>query len=129
MDFLGIGPLELFFIILIILIIFGPKDLLKASKTIGSSLRKLVKSDTWKMVTQTSRKLRNLPNEMMREAGMEEEETILPDVVLPPDGGEVPPAAAPKGGTLPAPGLGRSVPHPPAAAGNVAGEKTEETGQ
>ena len=72
MEIFGIGPLELLLIMLLVLIIFGPKDLQKAGKTIGQTLNKLVKSDTWRTVTDASRRLRTLPNELMREANIEE---------------------------------------------------------
>ena len=74
MDFLGIGPLELIFILLIALIIFGPKDIAKASRTVGRFLRRVVTSDGWKAFQQASKGMRNLPNTLMREAGLEEEE-------------------------------------------------------
>lgn len=72
MEIFNIGPLELLFIFLLVLIIFGQKDLEKAGKTIGRGLNKMVTSDTWKALTQVSRKIRYLPNELMREAKMEE---------------------------------------------------------
>ena len=72
MEILGIGPLELLFILLIALIILGPKDLQKTARTIGKGLNQLVSSDTWKTVTEASRKLRTLPSELMREANLEE---------------------------------------------------------
>ncbi len=72
MDFLGIGPLEVLFILLIALIIFGPKDIVKAGQSMGRFLRKLVSSSGWQTVQQTSRELRNLPNRLVREAGLEE---------------------------------------------------------
>jgi Sec-independent protein translocase protein TatA len=79
MNILGIGPLELFFILLLALLIFGPKDLEKTGKSIAQSMLKIVRSDTWKTVSQVSRKIKNLPNEMMREAGMEElKQSIAP---------------------------------------------------
>lgn len=74
MDFLGIGPLELFFILIIALIIFGPNDIVKAGKTLGSLLRKLVTSENWRMFQQASKGMRDLPNTLMREAGLEEED-------------------------------------------------------
>jgi Sec-independent protein translocase protein TatA len=74
MDFLGIGPLELFFILLIALIIFGPNDIVKAGKTLGTFLRKIVKSENWRIFQQASKGMRNLPNTLMREAGLEEED-------------------------------------------------------
>ena len=68
MEFLGVGPSELFFIIIIALIILGPKDMQKAGKTLGKWMRNIVTSDGWKMFQQTSRELRTLPNRLMRDA-------------------------------------------------------------
>jgi Sec-independent protein translocase protein TatA len=73
MDILGIGPLELIFIIIIALIVLGPKDMVKAGRSIGKFLRQVVTSSTWRAVTQTSNELRTLPNKLIREAGLEEE--------------------------------------------------------
>jgi Sec-independent protein translocase protein TatA len=75
MEILGIGPSELIFVIIIALIVLGPKDMQKAGKSIGSFLNKLVKSDGWKAFQQTSRELRNLPTNLMREANMDLAET------------------------------------------------------
>ncbi len=72
MELFGIGPLELLFIILLAIIIFGPKDIQKAGRVLGGWLRKLTQSDTWKLLTQTSRRLKTLPNDLMREAEIEE---------------------------------------------------------
>jgi len=80
MDFLGVGPLELFFIFIIALIVLGPKDMVKTGRMIGSLLRKIVKSPTWSAVQQTSRDLRYLPNKLMREAGLEEEAEELKQI-------------------------------------------------
>lgn len=73
MEVLGVGPLELFFILIIALIFLGPRDMVKTGRTMGKYLRKIVMSPTWRMVQQTSRELRTLPNRMIREAGMEED--------------------------------------------------------
>ena len=73
MEILGVGPLELFFILIIALIFLGPRDMVKTGRTMGKYMRKIVMSPTWRMVQQTSRELRTLPNRMIREAGMEEE--------------------------------------------------------
>ncbi len=79
MEILGIGPLELIFILLIALIVLGPNDMVKAGRTIGRFLRKIVTSPTWRTVQQTSRDLRYLPNKLMREAGLEDLQNQLPD--------------------------------------------------
>jgi len=73
MEVLGIGPMELVFILIIALIILGPKDMAKAGRTLGKFMRDVVKSDTWKVIRTTTKELEHLPNRMMREAGLEED--------------------------------------------------------
>ena len=72
MDIFGIGPTELVFIILIALIVLGPKDIEKTARTIGRWLRDLTTSDGWRAFRDTSREIRNLPNRLMREANLED---------------------------------------------------------
>ena len=79
MDILGVGPLELLFILLIALIVLGPKDMVKSGKTIGLFLRKIVTSSSWQSIQQTSRELRNLPTKLIREAGLEDINDQLPN--------------------------------------------------
>lgn len=73
MDILGIGPMELAFIVIIALIVLGPKDMAKTGRTIGKFMRDVVKSDTWKAIKTTTKELEHLPNRMMREAGLEDD--------------------------------------------------------
>ena len=68
MDILGIGVPELAFIILIAIVVLGPKDMQKAGKTIGSWMRKVVMSPEWREIKNASNKLKSLPTELMREA-------------------------------------------------------------
>ncbi len=72
MEILGIGPEELVLILIIALILLGPKDMQKAGRMIGSWLRKIVTSDGWKLFQQTSREIQTLPNRLMREAQFDE---------------------------------------------------------
>ena len=72
MEILGVGPLEFFFVLLIALIIIGPRDMAKTARTLGRSLNRLYKSDSWRMILQASRNLRTLPNRLAREAEMAE---------------------------------------------------------
>ena len=60
MDILGIGPLEIFFILVIVLIIFGPNDIVKAARTIGRFLRKVVTSEGYRAFQQASKGLEDL---------------------------------------------------------------------
>ncbi len=71
MEILGVGPSEFIFIVIIALIVLGPKDMQKAGKTIGKWLRSIITSDGWRMFQQTSRELKTLPNRLMRDANEE----------------------------------------------------------
>jgi sec-independent protein translocase protein TatB len=124
MEFLGVGASELIFIVIIALIVLGPKDMQKAGKTIGKWLRTIVTSDGWKAFQQTSREIRTLPNRLMREAN-EEVNKIGKDINaginvsgaaparpgpanIPPLSKPVPPTAP--GTTPPSPETGASAP-------------------
>lgn len=80
MEVLGIGPLELVFILLIALIVLGPKDIVKAGKTVGSFLRRLVTSSGWSTFQQVSRDIRTLPNKLMRQAGIDEMQKEIQEI-------------------------------------------------
>jgi Sec-independent protein translocase protein TatA len=87
MEFLGVGPTELFFIVLIAIIFLGPKDMAKTGGAIGAWLNKFIHSDTWKTLRKTSDDLRNLPTQLMREDNLkkylEGEETTDPKTEQP----------------------------------------------
>lgn len=72
MEIFGIGAQELFFIVLIAIIVLGPKDMQKAGKTVGRWLNRVMRSDGWKAFQRASREIRNLPTSLMREANLEE---------------------------------------------------------
>jgi sec-independent protein translocase protein TatB len=72
MEILGIGPLELVFILIIALIILGPGDMVKAGRMLGRMLRKVVTSPEWLTIQKASRELKYLPNRLMREASLED---------------------------------------------------------
>lgn len=80
MEILGVGPEELLFILIIALILLGPRDMQKAGRTIGKWLRKIVTSDGWKIFQQTSREIQTLPNRLMREAQLDELKNIQNDI-------------------------------------------------
>jgi sec-independent protein translocase protein TatB len=85
MEFLGVGPSELLFIIIIALIVLGPKDMQKAGRSLGKWLRKIVTSDGWKLFQQTSREIQTLPNRLMREAAFDELKDLQKDLKQPLD--------------------------------------------
>lgn len=72
MDLLGVGPLELIFVLVIIFLVLGPDDLAATGKKIGRFLSTVRKSEFWRGVTQVSREMRDLPTTLMREAELED---------------------------------------------------------
>jgi Sec-independent protein translocase protein TatA len=80
MNLFGVGPLELLFLFLIILLVFKPEDIGKIARSAGRTLNRLLKSDEWRMVSKTARDLRDLPSRLMREAELEELKNIKRDL-------------------------------------------------
>ena len=80
MEFLGIGPLELLFILLIVLLVVGPRDIAKTGRSVGRLLNQVYRSDSWKMLNEASRTLRTLPNRLAREASLEELDAVRKSV-------------------------------------------------
>ncbi|MEX1248464.1 MAG: twin-arginine translocase TatA/TatE family subunit [Anaerolineales bacterium] len=76
MDFLGIGPTELIAILLILFLVMGPQDLVNIAGTLGRALRNLRQSNTWRAVQDAGRQLRELPESLVRKAGIEEIEKV-----------------------------------------------------
>ena len=76
MDIFGIGPLEFIFILLIAMVVVGPRNMGKAGKTIGSFLNRLYRSENWRLFNEASRNLRNLPSRLAREAALDELDTV-----------------------------------------------------
>lgn len=73
MEILGVGPMELILILIIALIVLGPNDMVKAGKTLGRWMRRVVTSPQWAAITQIWSGMRTLPNRLMREAGLEDQ--------------------------------------------------------
>ncbi|MBN1266593.1 MAG: twin-arginine translocase TatA/TatE family subunit [Anaerolineales bacterium] len=80
MNFFGVGPLELLFLFLIILLVFKPEDISRLARSAGRTLNRIYRSDEWRMVTRAARDLRDLPSRLMREADVEELKTIKRDL-------------------------------------------------
>lgn len=73
MNILGIGPLELVFIVVIMILVLGPEQMVSTARKTGAFFRKAVKSPLWHTIMDTSRELRDLPTRIVREAGIEED--------------------------------------------------------
>ncbi len=76
MEILGIGPFELLLILILALILLGPQDMVKAGRSLGRTLRKIVQSPEWRSFQEASREIRHLPERLMREAGLEDLQDI-----------------------------------------------------
>lgn len=84
MQLFGIGPLEFLFILVLMLLVLGPKGMVKAAREAGRSIRKLTHSTLWKEIVGTSHEVRNLPGRIIKEAGIEQEVEELRRSALPP---------------------------------------------
>ena len=70
MDILGIGLPELILIATILLIVLGPDEMQSAGRKIGKLLNKIVNSEQWGKAREVNRQVRNLPNQLAREANI-----------------------------------------------------------
>ena len=80
MDIFGIGPLEFFLVLLVALIFLGPKDLVKAGRTLGRFLRKIVLSEEWRTIQAAGKEIQQLPTRLIREAGIDEVKQELGEI-------------------------------------------------
>lgn len=101
MEILGIGASELIFILLIAIIVLGPRDMQKAGKTIGRWLNQFVKSDSWKALQHASKEIRNLPTNLMREANLDELKEMDREIRNNIDPRPHPPVSKPERGQTP----------------------------
>jgi sec-independent protein translocase protein TatB len=71
MEFLGVGPTELILVIILALVLVGPRDMAKFGRDAGRFLNKLYHSPTWRTMNDASREIRNLPTRLAREAELD----------------------------------------------------------
>ena len=71
MNILGVSMPEFVFIIILALIILGPKEMQKTGKTIGSFLRKIITSPEWGLIKDAQQKISKLPDQWIREANQD----------------------------------------------------------
>ena len=119
MELFGVGPLEILLVVLLALVLFGPRDLANNARSAGRFLNRLYKSEGWRTMVQASSALRNLPNRLAREAELDELEQVRRELAEP---GQPPPAPLPG---PPASGMAAWTPpgpEPPAPADPPAGE-------
>jgi Sec-independent protein translocase protein TatA len=78
MNVFGVGPSEFFLLLVIALLILGPERMVKASQGIARLIRNLILSPAWRTIQQVQAEVRNLPTQLIREAGLEDMDKIVP---------------------------------------------------
>lgn len=68
MKFFNIGALEFLFILLLALIVLGPRKAVKTAGEIGRWLKEFLSSPFWKDLQATSKEIQDLPKKIMDEA-------------------------------------------------------------
>ena len=68
----GIGLPEILLVFVLALILLGPKDMVATARKMGVWVNKLVRSPLWREIMNTSQQLRDIPTQIVREAGLEE---------------------------------------------------------
>jgi|GEM_PF-2676595 len=72
MELFGVGPLEFLLVLVLALVILGPQDMVGTARKIGQWIYRIVRSPTWRAIISTTQDLRELPQKIVREAGLEE---------------------------------------------------------
>jgi sec-independent protein translocase protein TatB len=73
MQLFGIGPLEFFLILVIAVIVLGPKGMVTAARETGKLIRKVTHSPLWREIVETSNEIREMPGKIIHEAGIEQD--------------------------------------------------------
>jgi sec-independent protein translocase protein TatB len=73
MQLFGIGPLEFFLILIIAVIVLGPKGMVTAAREAGKLIRKITRSPLWREIVETSNEIREMPGKIVRDAGIEKD--------------------------------------------------------
>ena len=80
MEFLGIGLPEIVLILIVALIILGPKDMQKTGLMVGRTLNKIIRSPTWRSIQRIWWEIRNAPTRIMRGANLEDIQETIADL-------------------------------------------------
>lgn len=82
-SFLGIGPLELLFLLILVLVIFRPEDLIATGRKVGKFLNRVKKSDLWNSVQAARKKANEVGQSLVEESGIQDvrqEMNVMPDL-------------------------------------------------
>jgi len=73
MQIFNIGPVEFLLILLIMFILLGPEGMIKTARQIGTWIRTAVRSPIWRDIMGYSQEIRELPQKIVRETGLDED--------------------------------------------------------
>ncbi len=68
----GIGTAEIFFLIIMLLLLFKPEDLVSVGKSIGKFYNSFKKSGLWKSFRNLRQSVKNVGQDFINESGIEE---------------------------------------------------------
>jgi Sec-independent protein translocase protein TatA len=77
MEFLGIGLPELGLILVVALLVLGPKDMVSTSRRIARTIRALSQSEFWRTTREAWKMAKDIPTELLRESGLDEARSEL----------------------------------------------------
>ena len=77
MEILGFGLPENILIILLALVILGPRDMTDSARKLARWIYRLFRSPQWREFIGAAKEARELPKQLIREAGIEEEVKML----------------------------------------------------
>ena len=69
----GIGTSEILFILVLMVIVLGPKKMVAGARELGKTIHKVTRSQFWKDVQKTSREIHEIPRKIMDEVEIEED--------------------------------------------------------
>ncbi|TLN26587.1 hypothetical protein FDZ74_01820 [bacterium] len=102
MEILGIGLPELALILVVVLLVLGPKDMAGTARRIARTIRALTQSDFWRTTREAWKMAQEIPSELLRETGLDEArddlrkmQSEINQAAVPPAPQPAPPAAAP----------------------------------
>jgi Sec-independent protein translocase protein TatA len=73
MEIFNIGHGELIFIVLLMIVLLGPLEMIQLARRTGEMIRKINQSALWKDLRKFEKEARELPVQLAREAGFEEQ--------------------------------------------------------
>lgn len=77
MEILGVGIPELLFVVILALILLGPKEMAETGRALGKWLNRFIRSDTYRALNSAKKELTELPTRLMREANLDEAQKDL----------------------------------------------------